>query len=214
MGSRIMHAIIAQKVADALNIQDKTSFILGGIAADATSNKVASHFYIGELTNFTRAIDYEGFYQKYKTMDVSDYIQGYYTHLIADDLWLQGLYVPWLKNRMATNPAVLNAYHQDFKLLNGKLIEHYACKEELQILIQATTKIHKLEEVKTQDVVQFIPFVLEDMNYEQNIVNEQLSVFTFEQIIGYIETSVEKSIVLIKQKRDVLSFAGGSHENL
>ena len=126
MGSRIMHAIIAKKVAEALFIKDKTSFVLGGIAADATSNKDASHFYKGALQNFTRAIDYEGFYQKYQDIADSDYIQGYYTHLIADDLWLQGFNIPWLRNRMAENPPVLNAYHQDFKLLNGKLIEYYA----------------------------------------------------------------------------------------
>ena len=32
MGSRIMHAIIANRIAEKLCIQDKTSFILGGVA--------------------------------------------------------------------------------------------------------------------------------------------------------------------------------------
>lgn len=31
MGSRIMHAIIANRIAEKLCIQDKTSFILGGV---------------------------------------------------------------------------------------------------------------------------------------------------------------------------------------
>ncbi|MGQ0513473.1 hypothetical protein ACT453_07480 [Bacillus sp. D-CC] len=35
MGSRIMHAIIANRIAEKLCIQDKTSFILGGVAPDA-----------------------------------------------------------------------------------------------------------------------------------------------------------------------------------
>lgn len=214
MGSRIMHAIIAKKVAEALSIKDKTSFVLGGIAADATSNKDASHFYKGALQNFTRAIDYEGFYQKYQDIADSDYIQGYYTHLIADDLWLQGFNIPWLRNRMAANPAILNAYHQDFKLLNGKLIEYYACKEELEQLLQASSQIQNIEEVETQEVTQFAPYVLTDMNYEQSALKEPLNVFTFEQIVGYIETSVEKSIVLIAQKADVLNVAEVSHENL
>ena len=48
MGSRIMHLIIANQVADALEIKDKAAFLLGGIAADATSNKEASHFYVGK----------------------------------------------------------------------------------------------------------------------------------------------------------------------
>ena len=32
MGSRIMHAIIANGIAEKLCIQDRTSFILGGVA--------------------------------------------------------------------------------------------------------------------------------------------------------------------------------------
>ncbi|MBM7584618.1 hypothetical protein JOC86_001155 [Bacillus pakistanensis] len=35
MGSRIMHSIIGNKIAEALSIEDKTSFLLGSIAPDA-----------------------------------------------------------------------------------------------------------------------------------------------------------------------------------
>ena len=50
MGSRIMHAIIANGIAEKLCIQDKTSFILGGVAPDAVHSKDekgTSHFYAG-----------------------------------------------------------------------------------------------------------------------------------------------------------------------
>ena len=80
--------------------------------------------------------------------------------------------------------------------------------------LQAPSQIQNIEEVETQEVTQFTPYVLTDMNYEQSAVNEPLNVFTFEQIVGYIETSVEKSIVLIAQKADVLNVAEVSHENL
>ena len=94
MGSRIMHAIIAYKVAEVLNIKDQTSFIIGGIAADAAiKNKEASHFYRGELQNFTRKISYEEFYERYQNEASKSYLNGYYVHLIADDIWLQGFFV-------------------------------------------------------------------------------------------------------------------------
>mgnify|MGYP005840785839 CR=1 FL=1 len=35
MGSRIMHSIIGYKIAEALSIEDKTSFLLGSVAPDA-----------------------------------------------------------------------------------------------------------------------------------------------------------------------------------
>ena len=44
----------------------------------------------------------------------------------------------------------------------------------------------------------FIPFVLDDMDFEQDCLNQPLEVFTFEQIIGYVETFVEKGMMHIK----------------
>jgi hypothetical protein len=39
MGSRIMHLIIANQIADQLSIKDKPTFLLGGIVPDAVSPK-------------------------------------------------------------------------------------------------------------------------------------------------------------------------------
>lgn len=69
MGSRIMHAIIANRIAEKLSIQDKTSFILGGVAPDAvhsTEEKGASHFYAGTTKNYTRRIDFNSFFKNIK----------------------------------------------------------------------------------------------------------------------------------------------------
>ena len=44
----------------------------------------------------------------------------------------------------------------------------------------------------------FVPYVLEDMEYDENDLNEQLNVFTFNQIIGYIETSIEVGLYNLK----------------
>ena len=39
MGSRIMHVIIANGIAEKLSIHDKTSFLLGAVAPDAVHSK-------------------------------------------------------------------------------------------------------------------------------------------------------------------------------
>ena len=67
MGSRIMHAIIANRIAEKLCIQDKTSFILGGVAPDAvhSAEKRNFTFYAGTTKNYTRRIVFNSF-QKYK----------------------------------------------------------------------------------------------------------------------------------------------------
>ena len=200
MGSRVMHAIIALKVVEALQIENKTEFLLGGIAADATSDKEASHFYTGLHEDYTRSIDYELFWEKYKERVDRDYILGYYAHLIADDIWLTGFYLPWLKNRMEVDPEIHTLYHQDFRLLNGKLAHHYDVKEVLTNDFKQPAELLDLEEVKASNTWKLAQYVLEDIQDIEQSLDQPLHVFTFDQIIGYIETSIQKSVYKIQQK--------------
>ncbi|WP_316568876.1 hydrolase [Neobacillus sp. YIM B06451] len=203
MGSRIMHSIIGHKIAESLSIKDKTSFLLGSIAPDAVfsyEEKNASHFFVGDVKDFTRRVDYSGFFQKYSTLVESknEYIMGFYTHLIADDIWLRGFYLPWLRNRMEADKGYYQFYHNDFRMLNGKLLEYYGFTDELKRTFDHFPAILDLEEVKAGDVEKFVPYVLGDMEYGQEVLNEKLNVFTFDQIVGYIETSVQLGILKIR----------------
>lgn len=203
MGSRIMHVIIANKVADSLAIKDKTPFLLGGIAPDAVSSKDTSHFFAGDLQDYSRCVDYQAFIRKYHTQKENHYVLGYFTHLIADDIWLKGFYLPWLKNRMAANHEMFNLYHNDFRLLNGKLLEHYSFHDELSKSLRQSQVLIDLDEVRAKDVQKFIPYVIGDMDYDIDVVmSEELHVFTLDQMIGYIETCVEIGLLKIKALED------------
>lgn len=193
-----MHLVIANRIAESLLIEDRTSFLLGGIAADAVSTKDLSHFFRGEIQDYSRSVDYKGFLHKYSSQVENLYILGYFTHLIADDIWLKGFYLPWLKNRMEENKEIPNLYHNDFRLLNGKLLEHYGFTNELRKMLSNIPIILDLEEVKSEDVEKFVPYVLGDMEYDKAVINEDLNVFTFNQIVGYIETSVDMGVLNIK----------------
>ncbi|WP_217559381.1 zinc dependent phospholipase C family protein [Paenibacillus sp. GbtcB18] len=197
MGSRIMHLIIGYKIAKSLSIEDRTLFLLGSIAPDAVSTKDESHFFIGKHQDYSRSVDYEGFLHKYSSQADCHYILGYYTHLIADEIWMKGFYLPWLRNRMEANVELHSLYHNDFRLLNGQLLEYYGFKDELKN-IRYLPAIFDLQEVTSKDVEKLIPYVLSDMEYDKEIMDEKLNVFTFSQIIGYIETSVELGLFNIK----------------
>jgi hypothetical protein len=198
MGSRIMHLIIANKIAECLQIEDRPSFLYGSVAPDAVSTKDTSHFFEGEIQNYTRYIDYKGFLNKYSTHKESAYIVGYFTHLIADDIWLKGFNLPWFRNRMEADKELYNLHHNDFRLLNGKLLEYYGFRDELRMMLSYPTTIIELDEVKSKDVEAFIPYVLDDMEYNKEAINEQLNIYRFIQIIGYIETATELGIVTLK----------------
>ncbi|MCZ8537760.1 hydrolase [Paenisporosarcina quisquiliarum] len=198
MGSRIMHSIIAYKIAESVSISDKTSFLLGGIAPDAVSPKDVSHFFTGDVDDYSREVDYENFIEKYSSVKNSSFILGYYSHLIADDLWLKGFYLPWLKNRLENDQKILNLYHGDFQMLNGLLLDYYGVTDELKETLESTGSVIEIDEVPSEDIYDFVPYVLDDMKYDIAHSKQQLNVFTFEQIIGYIETSVQKGIMHIK----------------
>lgn len=206
LGSRIMHLIIANRIADSLSIKEKNNFLIGGIAPDAVNSKELSHFFRGKHSNYSRYIDYQEFIEKYHSTKKNSYILGYYAHLIADDLWLQGFYTPWLKNRIEADKNILNAYHDDFRLLNGKLLAYYGEQDKLKDLLSASSEIVDLEEVPEKNIQKFLPYVLEDMEFEKNAISEDLNVFTLDQIIGYIETAVGKGIININSLLKWYSF--------
>ncbi|MCA1322406.1 zinc dependent phospholipase C family protein [Bacillus tianshenii] len=195
-----MHLIIANRIAEKFPDLNRSAFLLGGIAADAVSPKDLSHFYSGDVQDYSRMIDYNGFLDKYRTLPQKDYILGYYTHLIADDLWLKGFYLPWLKNRMEHDPDILRLYHEDFRLLNAKLLDYYGLDVEvLKEMEQPPTAMVDLEEVTIKAVLDFLPYVKGDMQYPSDDLKAPLKVFTLEQIVGYVETSVDKGIIHINK---------------
>jgi hypothetical protein len=193
-----MHFIIANQIAEKLNISDKASFIIGGISPDAVIPKELSHYFTGDVSDYTRSIDYDGFLQKYSSIKHSSYILGYYTHLIADDIWLKGFYLPWLKNRMESDATIFNRYHRDFQLLNGKLLNYYDLQMGILKDWEKNSSIYDLEEITKSDIKQFIPHLYGDMDYNNEDLEERLTVFTLEQMIGYVETSIEKGVMKIK----------------
>lgn len=198
MGSRIMHSIIAYKIAESVPIPDKTSFLLGGIAPDAVSPKELSHFFSGDVEDYSRKVDYESFIEKYSSVKNNSFILGYYSHLIADDLWLKGFYLPWLKNRLENDKNILNLYHGDFQSLNGLLLNYYGVPDGIKEILESAGSVLEIEEVSSKDICDFVPYVLQDMKYDIAQSKKQLNVFTFEQIIGYVETSIHKGIMHIK----------------
>lgn len=99
---------------------------------------------------------------------------------------------------MEANTELYRLYHHDFHVLNGKLLEYYGFTDILGSILRYPSAILDLEEVKSSDVEEFIPYVLGDMEYDIEVLNESLQVFTLDQIIGYIETSVDLGLLNIK----------------
>lgn len=206
VGSRVMHMIVSIKIAEAFQFQNESQFILGGIAPDAVLNKETSHFYAGDHDDFSRHINYAAFLKKYHTHPQQDYIAGYVTHLITDDLWLQGFYLPWLKNRLDADADMAQRYHGDFDLLNSKLINHYKIRPNVLPDLRSTVEhLPDLDEVRAQNIHQLLDALENDMCITDEKLNADLNVFTQQQMIGYIETAVQKSLMLLTDNNMAIS---------
>ncbi|MBW9235014.1 hypothetical protein JQK62_22850, partial [Leptospira santarosai] len=93
---------------------------------------------------------------------------------------------------MENDQKILNLYHGDFQMLNGLLLDYYGVTDEIKVILESTGSVIEIEEVTSYDIHDFVPYVLQDMKYDIAQSKKQLNVFTFEQIIGYIETSIHK----------------------
>ncbi|WP_050615687.1 zinc dependent phospholipase C family protein [Bacillus testis] len=199
MGSRIMHYIISRQLAKTLPIENKETFMIGGVSPDAARDKEISHYYRGEVYDYTRHIDFSSFIEACQEEDNESYVLGYYTHLISDDLWLKGFYMPWLRNRIIADRALAEKYHRDFHLLNAKLAEHYSLSAgEIPFNIKEQD-LPSLPEVSPHAARAFLSYIQEDLQYNESQSQKPLQVFTFDQIIGYIETSIDQSRLLLQR---------------
>ncbi|MEK3995298.1 hypothetical protein MKY29_11125 [Psychrobacillus sp. FSL K6-2365] len=77
-------------------------------------------------------------------------------------------------------------------------IQYYGLKNDLSRRLSKFPTILDLEEGQSEEVKNFLPFLLNEMEYDKEVLNEKLDVFTFNQIIGYIETSVNMGLLNIK----------------
>ncbi|MGB6407618.1 MAG: DinB family protein [Planococcus donghaensis] len=181
-----------------------------GIAPDATysrEQKTASHFLEESLEDGTRFVNYELFVKKYSSHFQIDYILGYLTHLIADDIWLKQIYFKNnFKKRIDADPSLLERWHNDFRKLNGKLIEWFnyiGLKNELE---SSRVPVTNIQEIKYENLQKFKEETLLDFCYSAEDLNEELEVYTFEQILEYIDLAVnavlenDKLINLIERR--------------
>ena len=56
-----------------------------------------------------------------------------------------------------------------------------------------------IEEVSKENVLAFRKYLFEDMLYPEQHLHEDLQVFTFNQMVGYMETAIEKGAFYINQ---------------
>ncbi|HAT53931.1 MAG TPA: hypothetical protein DCW31_01555 [Lactobacillus sp.] len=126
MGSRMMHFAIAQQVKP-----KDLNFIYGSLAPDVSGRnrqfKVLTHFMSPNTDGVTYTIHPEWFANKYRNLLTQDaFVQGYYAHLRADEIWLQTVFNPLIRPQLKLNrESKLKQYYADFHTLNLMIAKRY-----------------------------------------------------------------------------------------
>lgn len=190
MGSRVMHAILAHELTKRIKIKDIDSFLLGAIAPDATNDKELTHFFTGDALQFSRRVDYSGFMEAFDDT-VSDYHRGYYCHLIADEMWLQGFYSPWLKKLIEMKPESQGAYFKDFQILNALLQSEYTDVKAAYQSIETEFEVPVICGISNDALAMLLSALNDDFNTRSQ---EALQVFRYDQISAYLKRAVDHCV--------------------
>ncbi|GIP37210.1 hypothetical protein J31TS4_04900 [Paenibacillus sp. J31TS4] len=192
MGSRMMHLLIADQVGRRLAVRNRPLFLLGGIAPDAVP-KERSHYFEGDADAGTRTIVYSRFADRCRQSPGDEYLLGYLSHLVADEVWLRTFYLPWLRGAMKEDSSLYPRYHADFRALNSLLLDRYQAYS-LQEELTAADGGTELDETPLLDVYVCRTEALGDFAPSASPRPNRLQVFTIEQIERYLEESVELAV--------------------
>lgn len=198
MGSRLMHLIIADQVLKRLQYKGVPEFLLGSIAPDAATSRVQkdiSHFQSGNLEDGTRFVNYEHFIGKYPRDIQSTFGLGYLTHLISDDVWLKQIYFKNdLKNRVDADPNLLEKWHNDFRKLNGRLIEKFHCFDLKEALADSNLPKNSFDEIEMKDLQHFKEETIDDFTYKQEDLLKELEVYSWQEILDYVDAATDEAV--------------------
>ena len=162
--------------------------------------KAVSHFrivrepYEDSKADKYQYFDYSYFLEKYKEKINDDVYLGYYCHLITDELWIQNVYIKYMrdKNRKKRINQQKNYYH-DFSKLNEIIREKYKLKMNLAF---ETVEMQEIDPERIRN----LKITLEN-DFKVEYDDLKLSLFEYEDIINFIEDASNGIIEKIESKK-------------
>ncbi|MDO1604805.1 hypothetical protein Q2T76_01915 [Lactobacillus sp. YT155] len=187
MGSRIMHYAIATIINN--NYQLGNDFLIGSIVPDSNKNSNTPK----ELTHFMKKrpdgehdMFPEKFLEEYQD-NLDPFKQGYYLHLISDDIWLKTIFKDYiLEHNHYDKSTALQLLYADYHYFNQVLIKKY----QLSQLTIGNFTTSGVKEIADEDV----PEIINDLNADFQDYSDKKSpgLLSLDCIDEYINECVEQ----------------------
>ncbi|SFD77883.1 hypothetical protein SAMN05216378_1391 [Paenibacillus catalpae] len=198
MGSRMMHYCMTTEINKLIYSSKETRIHLGGLAPDLThpvyAPKSVTHF-VQVNSQGKKRTDYELFIQKYKEHFTDSFYVGYLSHLVADQIWYETMYLKLVKSLPENEKQnAIDKGYRDFRRLNKKLLTYYP--------VSPLEEIPAIDNVKIDGLyTEYLPGIAkqlnDDFNVEQSAMSEPLEIYSLESIQKYIQFSISETIKVL-----------------
>ena len=138
MPSRMIHYLVAERVAKEVPIRDKNRFKIGSLCPDMSTrgdnSKARTHY--ADVAGDVKGMNWMRFVHTYEEkMKRDDLYFGVLCHLITDGIWFHEIMEPQVRSKFASKEErqeMYNCGYSDFHRLNYILKEEFDLRYELE----------------------------------------------------------------------------------
>ncbi|MBO5352242.1 MAG: zinc dependent phospholipase C family protein [Lachnospiraceae bacterium] len=204
MPSRMIHYLIAERIASQIPMKNKNRFKIGSLCPDMSckedGSKNQTHFV--ELSGEQKGINWRRFMMKYgEKMKEDDLYLGILCHLITDGIWFHEVMEPQIRAKLKNKEERYQKYqegYRDFHRLN------YILREEFHLGYELTEDRElELEGIHPEFYDGVFGGLYQDFFEEPPAAKEGLAIYTYEVTTACIELCIEECV------REIRAFLTG-----
>lgn len=195
MPSRMIHYLIAERVAEQILIKDKNRFKIGSLCPDMSSreddSKYRTHFF--EICENRKGINWRNFLDRYREkMKQDDFYLGVFCHLVTDGIWFHDIMEPRIRSQVKTREERQKKYlegYLDFHRLN------YILREEFELTYELTEDREiELNDLHHELYDSVFDGLYQDFFEEPSATKEELQIYSYEPTIACIELCIKECV--------------------
>ena len=199
MPSRMIHYLVADRVAKEVPIRDLNRFKIGSLCPDMSmrqdGSKSRTHY--ADVAGKVKGMNWLRFVDIYRDkMEEDDLYLGVLCHLITDGIWFHEIMEPQIRSKVVSKEErqeLYNLGYSDFHRLNFILREAFGLRYELRE--DRNIELNGLHPELYEDV---IGALYGDFYEEPPATKEELAVYPYDMAVACISLCVEECVRAIR----------------
>lgn len=199
MSSRMIHLAISKKICEELNLH-VGKFNFGNLLPDLyqeDKGKDSSHYRIKKETyeesksDRYQYYDFDRFFSNYSDKINNEIYLGYYCHLITDEMWIQKIYIKYMRDKDRKKKYDLQKYYyDDYLKINHWVKQKYNLKNIIEI------DSYEIEYVDKEKNCNLLELLKKDFSVED--VDSDLLILDLDEIYKFIDETSAGIVEKIK----------------